>query len=137
MADAPKVAPVVLTLLRDDHAALILHEDGKLDVGGQQSSAGTLRADGRFLDPKGKLLARLTSDGEVVLANGEYLPVTIDADGTAHLPKEQRTLRLRVDGSVEGANPDGPVVRFEGLSANNRRTAMFMLVLAAFPVKKQ
>lgn len=116
---------------------LIMRADGTVEMPNEQRVAGKLEHNGHFVDSQGKLIVELTEEGEVVLANGDYLPVTIDREGGVHLLKEGRVVRLRADGTLEGANPAGPVVTIEGAKPNTRRAAMFLLVLAAFPVRQK
>jgi hypothetical protein len=126
-----------LVLERDGKPALVLAPDGALQDVSEKRALGTLGRDGRFVDPAGKLVAQLTPDGEVELPNGDVLPVTLGSDGTVNMLKEGRKVRLKDDGSLEGANPDGPVIKLSGFKPETRRTAMFLLVLAAFPVQSK
>ena len=124
-----------LVLERDGKPALELKQDGALDDVAEKRLLGKLAPDGSFADPTGKVVARLAADGEVELSNGDFLPATIDRDGTVNMLKEGRKVRVRDDGTLEGANPGGPVIKFTGITRDTRRTAMFLLVLAAFPVQ--
>jgi len=146
---APMVTPEELTgvrghvklgairLMQDGTAGLVLHPDGTLDLPGEQRIVGRLERDGRVVDPQGKLMATFTEEGELIVGQDDYLPVTISADGVVSLLKEGRTVRLRDDGTLEGANPAGPKVTIEGFDPTTRRTAMLLLVLASFPLRRQ
>jgi len=123
-----------LTLSQNGRPELTLRADGRVERSDGRV-LGTLGRDGRFLDPRGQLLAELTSEGEILDGAGEYLPVTIDREGAAKLLKENRRIELHDDGSLAGANPSGPVVTVAGVTARTRRTAMFLLVLSAYPVR--
>ena len=114
---------------------LVLAEDGKLEDVSERRVLGTLSRAGRFVDPSGKLVAQLTPDGEIEASTGDVLPVTIAADGTVNMLKEGRKIRLLDDGALEGANPTGPAIKFSGVTPATRRAAMFVLVLASFPVQ--
>lgn len=123
-----------LTLNQNGAPGLVLRADGTVERPDGRV-LGTLGRDGRFLDANGKLLAEFTPDGEIVDGQGEFLPVTIDSTGTANLLKENRRIALLEDGSIEGTNPNGPVVTVQGVTPRTRRTAMFLLVLSAYPVR--
>jgi len=129
--NALKIAP--LRLMKDGALGLELDAEGYVSVP-ERGVLGRLGYDGKFADKHGATIVELTSEGALLLANGSYLPVTIDPDGTVHLLKEARVVRLADDGSLEGANPAGPTVRVEGVTAPTRRTAMFLLVLASYPI---
>lgn len=146
---APMVTPEELTaapghldlaeikLLKDGKPALVLHPDGTLDLPVEGRIAGRIERDGRFLDPRGELIATFTPEGEIVLGEDHYLPVTIDEQGQVKLLKEDRTIRLLPDGTLEGVNPNGPAITVEGADDATRRTAMFMLVLASYQVSQR
>jgi hypothetical protein len=123
-----------LTLTQNGAPGLVLARNGTVSAPDRRV-LGTLGADGRFLDSRGELLAELTSEGEVVTGSGDYLPVSIDGAGTIRLLKENRVIRLRADGTLEGANPEAPVVTVKGLTPATARTALFLLVLSAYPVR--
>jgi hypothetical protein len=122
-----------LRLIKDGELGIELGMDGSIDVPGR-GVVGRLEHDGRFVDTHDKTRLSLTPAGELVLPNGEYLPVTLDKDGAVHLLKESRVVRLKDDGALDGANPSGPTVRVEGAAPPTRRTAMFLLVLASYPI---
>ena len=122
--------------LHNGSPALVLHPDGTLDMPGEGRIAGRLERDGRFLDPRGELLATFTPDGEIVVGEDDFLPITIDENGVVNLLKEGRTIRLLGNGVLEGANPDGPTITIEGADEQTRRTAMFLLVLASYPTRQ-
>ena len=123
-----------LTLTQNGAPGLVLARNGTVTAADRRV-LGTLGSDGRFLDPRGALLAELTADGEVVTGSGEYLPVAIDGSGTIRLLKENRVIRLNADGTLEGVNPGAPVVTVKGLTPATSRTALFLLVLSAYPVR--
>jgi hypothetical protein len=123
-----------LTLTQNGAPGLVLDQSGTVTAPGQRV-LGTLGPDGRFLDPRGQLLAELTAEGEVVTGSGEYLPVSIDGAGTIRLLKENRVIRLNPDGTLQGTNPDAPAVVVKGLTPATARAALFLLVLSAYPVR--
>jgi hypothetical protein len=123
-----------LTLKQNGQPGLILEEDGTVRAPNEQGSLGKLQRDGRFVDARGKVLAQLTADGEILDASGEFLPVTIDASGTVKLLTENRVVRLLDDGTLDGASP-GVTVTIEGATPETRRTAMFLLVLSGYRVR--
>ncbi len=124
-----------IRLLTNGKPGLVLDPDGTVEVPGK-GEVGRVERDGRFLDAHDKPLLQLTPEGELVLPNGDYLPVTIDKNGAVHLLKENRVVRLHDDGTLEGANPAGPTVHVEGATPATRRTAMFLLVLAGYQLQE-
>jgi hypothetical protein len=122
-----------LRLFQGAELGLTLGTDGSIDVPGR-GVVGRLEHDGRFVDGHEKTLLKLMPEGELVLPSGAYLPVTMDKDGTVHLLKEGRVVRLKGDGTLEGANPSAPAIRVEGVAPATQRTAMFLLVLASYPI---
>lgn len=115
----------------------MLRKDGSVYELPAEKELGKLGVDGRFVSPDGKTLAELTADGEIVTGKGDYLPVTIDSSGAVRLLKENRVIRVKDDGALDGANPGGPAVRFDGVTPKTRRAAMFLLVLASYPVRPE
>jgi hypothetical protein len=132
-AAPPLLELAELTLNQDRKPGLVLRADGTVQVPDGRV-LGRLGRDGRFLDRKGELLAELTAEGEIVDAKGDYLPVVIDGT-SVKLLKENRVIELRSDGTLAGANPAAPVVTISGLTPKTRRTALFLLVLSAYPVR--
>jgi hypothetical protein len=122
-----------LTLNQNRVPGLVLHADGTVEVPDGRV-LGRLGRDGRFSDREGRLLAELTADGEIVDGKGDYLPVVIDG-AKVKLLKDNRVIELRDDGTLVGANPAGPVVTISGLTPGTRRTALFLLVLSAYPIR--
>jgi hypothetical protein len=122
-----------LTLTQNGAPGLVLARNGTVTA--DQRVLGTLGSDGRFIDPRGRLLAELTHEGEVVTGNGDYLPVSIDDAGTIRLLKENRVIRLKPDGTLEGVNPQAPAVTVKGVTPATTRAALFLLVLSAYPVR--
>jgi hypothetical protein len=131
------VAVGSLVLQQDGKPGLILRPDGNVELPGERRVLGKLSSDGRFVDARGELLARLTEEGEVVLKDDEYLPVTLAENGELRLLKENRTIVLRADGTLEGVNPNAPVVTIQGVTPRTQRTALFLLVLSAYPVRSR
>lgn len=125
-----------LTLEQNGKAGLELLPDGLVKVPGEGRVLGRLNGDGRFVNPRGELLAQLTEEGEVALKDDEFLPVTIGKDGDLKLLKEGRTIRLHDDGSVEGTSPN-MVITVRGVTPETRRTALFLLVLASYPLRSR
>jgi hypothetical protein len=124
-----------LMLEQNGNPGLQLRSNGVVQLPREGKVLGRLNGDGRFTNPRGELLARLTEDGEVVLPDDEYLPVTISGEGALKLLKEGRTIQLRDDGAVEGTSPGAPVVTVRGVTPGTRRTALFLLVLASYPLR--
>jgi hypothetical protein len=146
---APSVTPEELTMApghvalgslvleQDGKPGLILRPNGSVELPGQRRVLGKLGTDGRFVDAQGVLLARLTDEGEVVLKDDEYLPVTLSKNGELRLLKENRTIVLNSDGTLAGVNPKAPVVTIQGVTPRTQRTALFLLVLSAYPVRSR
>jgi hypothetical protein len=122
-----------LTLNRNAEPGLVLHADGTVEAPGG-GPLGQLGQDGRFLERGGRVVAELTADGEILDANGEYLPVVIEG-ARVKLLKENRVIELTDEGTLVGANPGGPVVTITGVTPKTRRTALFLLVLSAYPAR--
>jgi hypothetical protein len=122
-----------LTLNQNQKPGLVLHADGTVE-GPAGTVLGQLGRDGRFVGRDGRLLAELTVDGEILDANGDYLPVVIDGSAVKLL-KDNRVIQLREDGTLSGINSNAPVVTIAGVTPRTRRAALFLLVLSAYPVR--
>ena len=57
--------------------------------------------------------------------------------GVLDTSRREIAVTLRDDGTLEGTSPQGPVVTIRGATAKTRRTALFLLVLSAYPVRSR
>lgn len=135
-APAPSTsAMLVIAPLRLHNASgeeLVLSAAGQLEVPSRKHAVGTLQPDGRLVNGSGEALAWLTADGDVFIA-GKKLPMRLDPSGKLLLEGGSQVLSFNAAGELEGGRPEAPAVKVEGLTDDTRRTAMFLLVLAAFP----
>jgi hypothetical protein len=121
-----------LTLSNARGEGLVLSPDGTLNAVGEARQIGHLRSDGSFVGPDGSVKARLSPDGTIYGRDGSALPVTIDAAGAIH-PQGSPEMHFGADGHLEGGNSSAPATRIQGITPETRRTAAFLLILAAFP----
>jgi hypothetical protein len=124
------IAPLKLANARGE--GLALSADGTLSVVGETRQIGRLLADGSFVTPEGSVRARLSPGGTVYGPDGHELPLSIDEAGVIH-PQGWTEMHFAADGSLVGGNPSAPATRIEGIKPETRRTAAFLLILAAFP----
>ena len=122
-----------ISLGNERGAGLVLHPDGRVEVPKENREVGVLHRDGRLLRPDGTVVARMTPEGEVWTGSGQRLPLQVTEDGKVQLDQSGPTLSIGADGVVTGGNPNAPKITIEGVTDQTRRTALFLLVLAAFP----
>ncbi len=96
---------------------------------------GKLSTDGQFVLASGRRGPKLEADGSVVAANRQKLPLRIAEDGAVEAPN-MAPVRFDDAGRLVGGNPDAPKTEVAGLTPALRRTAAFLLILAAFPVRQ-
>ncbi len=125
----------VLTLKNDNGQSVLLDAKGELSVSGKSGPVGKLLPDGRFLAPDGSLKLRMNEKGEFFAADGQRMPVSVSEDGSVHVANGDQTLRFDASGTLVGGNANAPKTSIEGLTEETRRTAAFLLVLAAFPTR--
>lgn len=113
----------------------MLDARGTLSVSGKDAPVGKLLPDGRFLAPDGSLKVRMSEKGEFFTADGQRMPVTVTDDGAVLVANGNQTLRFDATGTLVGGNANAPKTTIEGLTNETRRTAAFLLVLAAFPTR--
>lgn len=126
------IAP--LKLVNANGEAVVLDAEGKLTKG-DGTLVGVLGRDGRLVGADGQVKAQLTADGDVLVAGGRRLPLHLDESGALQVERGNERLEFDHQGLLKGGNPNAPKVRVEGFSEASRRTAMFLLVLAAFPTR--
>lgn len=133
-AAAAELPLAPMRLITASGETLTLGAEGRVDAlsKGKSRQVGWLKPDGVLLRPDGSLLVRLTPEGKILRAGGSELPVILAQDGTAEAPGQK--LFFNDDNILEGGSPGAPEVRVEGGEKISRRTAMFLLILAAFPV---
>jgi hypothetical protein len=124
-----------LVLRNENGQSVLLDAKGELSVSGKNTPVGKLLPDGRFLAPDGSVKARMNEKGEFFAADGQRMPVTISDDGAVHVANGNQTLRFDATGLLVGGNANAPKTTIEGLTEETRRTAAFLLVLAAFPTR--
>lgn len=124
-----------LVLKNENGQSVLLDADGKLSVSGKSTPVGKLLPDGRFLAPDGSLKARMNEKGEFFAADGQRMPISVSDDGAVHVANGNQTLRFDATGTLVGGNANAPKTSIEGLTDDTRRTAAFLLVLAAFPTR--
>lgn len=99
--------------------------DGTVRVGGEP--AGVLDRDGLFASPTGVPIARLEESGRIVVGdvttNG-----TIDGEGTLRNGTGDE-LRIELDGRVHGTHAEAPELAVTPVTAETRRTAMFVIAI--------
>jgi hypothetical protein len=127
-----------LTLTNDRGNGLVLASDGAVSKLPGGEPVGKLGSDGQFVLSSGRRGPKLEADGSVVAANGQKLPLRIAEDGAVEVENTGSTSPLRFDdaGRLVGGNPDAPRTEVAGLTPALRRTAAFLLILAAFPVRQ-
>lgn len=121
---APWLEIQPLRILKDGQIKTVLYADGLLEERGEV--LGHLQKDGRFVDLMGHIRVTMSSDGRIVLREGD---IVIGLDGTTSIrivasPREE--LRLEKTGVVAGIKEE---IRIEGLSDDLRRTAAYVLIL--------
>lgn len=114
-----------LRILNSGRPATVLYEDGLLEDDGQP--LGQIQKDGRFIDLLGRVLITMSSDGRIVLPQGE---IQIASDGTistqwAQLPREE--ISIEPNGNVIGTRQE---IRIEGMCQDCRRIAAYALILS-------
>lgn len=124
-----------LTLKNDNGQSVLLDAKGELSISGKSGPVGKLLPDGRFLAPDGSLKVRMNEKGEFFGADGQRMPVSVSEDGSVHVANGDQTLRFDASGTLVGGNANAPRTSIEGLTEETRRTAAFLLVLAAFPTR--
>lgn len=125
-----------LTLKNENGQSVLLDAQGTLSVSGKDAPVGKLLPDGRFLAPDGSLKARMNEKGEFFAADGRRMPVSVADDGSVQIANGNQTLRFDATGTLVGGNANAPKTTVEGLTNETRRTAAFLLVLAAFPTRR-
>lgn len=121
---APLVEIQPLRILKDGQIKTVLYADGLLEERGEV--LGHLQKDGRFVDLMGHIRVTMSSDGRIVLPEGD---IVIGLDGTTSIriaASRREELRLEKTGIVAGIKEE---IRIEGLSDDLRRTAAYVLVL--------
>jgi hypothetical protein len=124
-----------LTLTNDRGNGLVLASDGAVSKLPGGEPVGKLSADGQFVLSSGRRGPKLEADGNVVAANGQKLPVHVAEDGAVEV-ENAPPVRFDDAGRLVGGNPDAPKTDIAGLTPALRRTAAFLLILAAFPVRQ-
>jgi hypothetical protein len=124
-----------LTLRNERGHGLELASDGTVSKLPGGEPVGKLGPDGQFVLASGRPGPRLEPDGHVVAANGQSFPVRIAEDGSVEAPNSA-PVRFDDAGRLVGGNPDAPKTEVSGLTPTLRRTAAFLLILAAFPVRQ-
>ena len=124
-----------LTLKNENGQSVMLDANGTLSVSGKDTPVGKLLPDGRFLAPDGSLKARMSEKGEFFGADGQRMPVSVTEDGAVLVADGKQTLRFDATGTLLGGSANAPKTTVEGLTNETRRTAAFLLVLAAFPAR--
>ncbi len=132
----PHLTLAALTLKNENGQSVLLDEKGVLTVSGKTAPVGTLLPDGRFVAPDGSLKARMTEAGEFFSADGRRMPVSVAANGTVHIENGDQTLSFDASGTLVGGSAHAPKTSIEGLTEPTRRTAAFLLILAAFPARR-
>jgi len=111
-------------------AALTLHADGKIEVGGKV--VGSITAEGKLLAADGTEAAAIDNEGNVRAIGKDDVLAKIDADGTLHAG--DKTVRIEADGKVSGTNPAAkPLMVSSTCTAEPHAATMFVLVLATMP----
>jgi hypothetical protein len=143
-APAPVLSPAApaghlalgpLKLTNERGNGLVLAEDGAVSKVPGGEPVGTLRSDGQFVLTSGRLGPKLELDGHVVMANGQRFPVRIAEDGAVEAANAE-PVRFDESGRLVGGNPDAPKTEVTGLTPALRKTAAFLLILAAFPIRQ-
>jgi hypothetical protein len=124
-----------LVLENENGQSVLLDAKGEVSVSGKSTPVGKLLRDGRFLAPDGALKLRMNEKGEFFAADGQRMPVSVSDDGSVHVVNGNQTLRFDATGTLVGGNANAPKTSIEGLTDATRRTAAFLLVLAAFPTR--
>ncbi len=131
----PHLTLAALALKNENGQSVLLDANGVLSVSGKAAPVGTLLPDGRFVAPDGSLKARMTEGGEFFSADGRRMPVSVAPNGTVHIENGGQTLSFDASGTLVGGSPNAPKTSIEGLTEPTRRTAAFLLILAAFPAR--
>jgi hypothetical protein len=116
----------------------VLASDGAVSKLPGGEPVGTLGSDGQFALASGRPGPKLEADGRIVAPNGQKLPVRIAEDGAVEVENTGPAGAVRFDdaGRLVGGNPHAPKTEVAGLTPALRRTAAFLLILAAFPVRQ-
>ncbi|MBX3184867.1 MAG: hypothetical protein KIT72_16220 [Polyangiaceae bacterium] len=112
---------------------ITLHPDGRVGLMGG-AELGTLERSGRFVNASGEVLAELTEEGEIMTGEDDYLPLRLNQDGELHVLDRDQRLHILEDGRLSDPSME---VTFTGVTPETRRAAMFLLVMAAYPISSR
>jgi hypothetical protein len=108
----------------EKNEAVIVHADGKIDVGG--NVIATVTADGKLKSASGEELMMLEADGSLKVKSGQIPPVVFGADGS--VTAEGKTVSIDADGKLVGGEDAAPL-KIEGATTPGlKRTALFVLL---------
>jgi hypothetical protein len=117
---------VVLRFTRDGDTMMILDAEGSVRVAGEVVARF---ADGELRDAGGAVVARMEAEGPLRDGDGAELPFVVLRDGALRIEGQTEGATITADGELRYAALGGDMnVRIAGLDAENRRTAMLLVL---------